>query len=696
MKELFSSLEKLFKAFGEVAHLPKWLINEITFYILLFGFLLTLLNLLWKLIKFVLLTRNQRILNRDLHPYFSNSDVERATRYYIPTKYQNVAPSEDDEPGRYYIASPKDQLIPLFLKKAFKFGEDDHKFYLILADAGMGKTTLMVNLYLAYKNQWKLPWHLKKHDIKLLPLGAPNILEKVKSIEEKGDTILLLDAFDEDIEALHDHDKRMKEILEVAKDFRKIVITSRTQFFPSKKEEPHETGYITYGDENKEIKFQKLYLSVFDDKDIKKYLRKRFSPFSRLQKKYYKAYKIIKKSPNLMVRPMLLSHIEDLVNSKPDFEFSYQIYEVLINKWIEREASKPGIKEKYGSKERYQELLYEFSHQLAIDLYENKENRGGYFIAKKEEFGKDTSLSLTDFEEDHLQLSEAEMRSKSLLNRNAIGQYKFSHKSVLEYFLAKEAVENVEFFMKFNFKGNDAAKNFISEMVFDNLLLPNLIKCSGSFSTRNTKSKPLNQLSKNDFGKIKTFTIKKIPDNLDIVYLSSLETLEELLIIDKDKYKLLYLLYSLFIRFWVLLDKLDNLDQLNLQGLLNQLKLRGLLDQLKLRGLLDQEFLDQQTLRHLRTLRVVRDQPHHRRLLKFLKRQGLEDKLDLIEQLELIDQIELIDQLSQQKSLVKLSQQDLIDLIDQRDQSENLIYINSYLRKIKWIENRLPHCKIFY
>ncbi|NDO49580.1 pentapeptide repeat-containing protein [Lachnospiraceae bacterium MD335] len=60
-----------------------------------------------------------------------------------------------------------------------------------------------------------------------------------------------------------------------------------------------------------------------------------------------------------------------------------------------------------------------------------------------------------------------EARSRSLLNRNADGIYKFAHKSILEYFLAKKAFQDLEFRKNItlsNFNGYDMAKTFLQEM----------------------------------------------------------------------------------------------------------------------------------------------------------------------------------------------------------------------------------------
>jgi hypothetical protein len=412
----------------------------------------------WLISKF-LFYNNRRRLSRDLHPFYTKAEIDKATRYYIPTKYQDTAPSQADEPSRSFIDSPKAKLIPMMLKTAFQ--QDDSRYYLILADSGMGKTTFMMNLFLAYKNQW--PWK-QKHDIRLLPLGHPQTLAEVEKIEDPKNTILLLDALDEDVEAVKDYKKRLGEILDKTWKFREVVITCRTQFFPSEVEEPSKTGYFRYGTDGGEHFFRKAYVSVFDDKDINRYLRKRFKFWQWKDRK--KARRIVQKSPNLMVRPMLLSHIQDLVGEEREYEYTYQIYEVLIQKWVERESNKPGIAEKYGSRENFQKLLLEFSQVLAVDIYENRGKRDGRLsIHKDEKLKTFEGLQLNDFETVEETWAESDWRTRSMLNRDADGFYKFSHKSILEYFIAKKALFNTAFFNKLNFIGFDATKIFFSEMI---------------------------------------------------------------------------------------------------------------------------------------------------------------------------------------------------------------------------------------
>lgn len=92
-----------------------------------------------------------------------------------------------------------------------------------------------------------------------------------------------------------------------------------------------------------------------------------------------------------------------------------------------------------------------------------------------------------------ISLKESQWRSRSLLNRNAEGYYKFSHKSVLEYFLAKEAIENPSFTGRLKFEGLDVARRFCEEMVFGKMLK----NSEGTFALLNIgKEQPFKQLNK--------------------------------------------------------------------------------------------------------------------------------------------------------------------------------------------------------
>jgi len=151
---------------------------------------------------------------------------------------------------------------------------------------------------------------------------------------------------------------------------------------------------------------------------------------------------------------MLLSYIDDLVSSKKNsYETRTDIYEVLILSWLNRESNK------YPEDKRYtfRSNLAFFSYELTRYVYENYEVNG-LFIP----FDKVEKLS----QEWEINLNKIELKSRSLLNRNAQGNYKFSHKSIFEFFLAylTYVTRNTN---KEDFKKTDKERNHIIKLEFN-------------------------------------------------------------------------------------------------------------------------------------------------------------------------------------------------------------------------------------
>ncbi|MCB0596907.1 MAG: hypothetical protein H6557_20665 [Lewinellaceae bacterium] len=188
---------------------------------------------------------------RDLKPQFDYPSVQQATGIFIPTQYQNASPARQDEPGfthKYVATQP---LIPFFIKTAFDEKVDSERFYLILADSGMGKTTFMINLYIQYHSFFNLH---RNHKMRLFRFSHPDTLKEIKAIktEDAKNTILLLDALDEDpnivskdpdVSDEEAFNKRVDEIIEASRNFCEVVITCRTQYFPGQEDDPYELKF---------------------------------------------------------------------------------------------------------------------------------------------------------------------------------------------------------------------------------------------------------------------------------------------------------------------------------------------------------------------------------------------------------------------------------------------------------------------
>ena len=166
--------ELLVKDYG----LPEFLAS----YALITVYVLSLLYLIFKSIKLsIKLIRKRRIkkiVNQDLHPFFTHKEVYNYTRFYIPQYFQNISPTESEDFGKIHAAAARSKLMPEFLKKGL-LSKSEIKYFMILSDTGMGKTAFLINLYIKYKSA-KQKINNVKYNIKLIPLGASNALEKIK------------------------------------------------------------------------------------------------------------------------------------------------------------------------------------------------------------------------------------------------------------------------------------------------------------------------------------------------------------------------------------------------------------------------------------------------------------------------------------------------------------------------------------
>ncbi|MEZ4777175.1 MAG: hypothetical protein R3D00_28625 [Bacteroidia bacterium] len=466
---------------------------------------------IWRLVVWGIRRHRQQRLKKDLHPYFLQSDIRNATQYYVPTHFQSNTPSHHNELIQANKVTARQKLIPFFLNFAFSPSHSEQRFYMVLAGSGMGKTTFLINLYMKYITQWFVRG--PRFNIHLLPLGYPNVIKRIEGIKDQENTILLLDGLDEDPRAVKDYKQRLGKILSKVQDFRVVVFTCRTQFFPSEEEEPRETGVVKFGIRQGYQTFAKLYLSPFSERDIEKYLNKKYGWFDYNKKQ--KAKTIIRQSPNLMVRPMILSYMDDLIQDGKKYEYTSHLYQELIGKWIDREAGRVPEERRV----KFREELYRFSREVALNIYRNRKHRNGLFIGESD---------IKQLAERHrIELEEIEMKSRSLLNRNALGQYKFAHKSILEYFLAAEATEDASFAASISYEGMDQARSFFDEICLSRNTLPlfHRSKNKGEFRIGDSENRDPASVIPQELKKITSLRFTEIRELDALRPLKSLRTL---------------------------------------------------------------------------------------------------------------------------------------------------------------------------
>ncbi len=353
--------------------------------------------------------RVNRLLSRSFgSELFSTEVVELSTRYYVPPNCTSVDPSFESEMRNLVVTEEAlFDVLDRFLDK-----HSSHRHLLLLADSGMGKSSCLLNYYV--RNQRR--FQRKRKRISIVPLGIPDADRHIQGIDAKRDTILFLDAFDEDTKAIKDHRARLRQLMELAGEFSRVLITCRTQFFLRDEEIPRETGVVRIeprrAGEGGVYEFQKLYISPLNDRQIDDFLRKRYSVWHWSRRRRAKA--LVQAVPLLSVRPMLLAYIPDLLESHIQISRPFELYEAMIDAWLERER-------RWVDKNS----LREFSEHLAVDLYCGREQRG----AERIHFDEMTRLTAGWA----MRLETWQLTGRSLLNRDAAGNFKFAHRSIMEY-----------------------------------------------------------------------------------------------------------------------------------------------------------------------------------------------------------------------------------------------------------------------
>ncbi len=370
---------------------------------------------LWAAIYPIWLEHKNRCLLKEKFsrgPY-DRATIEQSARYYIKPKCSNIDPTQEKELRHALLATRED----LFEKVDYFLDHDDTlRHLLVLADSGMGKTSFVLNYYTHNARRPKK----MRYRLALVPLGIKDADELIAGVPDKEDTVILLDAFDEDVKAVSDYHSRIKTLMDKCSKCKRVIITCRTQFFPRDEEIPVETGIARIGPrkagEKGTYEFWKLYLSPFDDRDVDQYLTKRYPIwFYHVRRR---ARKIVYKIPLLSIRPMLLAYLPDVVASAKNIRHSFQLYQVMIEAWLERES--PWCDKK---------VLRDFSEQLAVNIYLNREDRGMERIPPSElsKLAKEWGVSIDQWK----------IRVRSLLNRDPEGNCKFAHRSIMEHLFVR-------------------------------------------------------------------------------------------------------------------------------------------------------------------------------------------------------------------------------------------------------------------
>lgn len=178
------------------------------------------------------------------------------------------------------------------------------------------------------------------------------------------------------------------------------------------------------------------YLSLFDEHQVKGYLRKRFGNF--FQKRIYKipckkeqeANTATKCMDSLQFRPFLLAHIEDVMQAVRNGDNEFYIYQSLVETWLNREVNRLRKKKiEVSAQDLLQVCIWIAEYLTDNDTNTISIEKIGSFVHAPSAI----ELLVSHRENIIKGISKLDISSNSLLNKNSDGEFRFSHLTIREF-----------------------------------------------------------------------------------------------------------------------------------------------------------------------------------------------------------------------------------------------------------------------
>lgn len=373
--------------------------------------------------------------------------IQSLREFYVEPDCQLQNPEEYESGESSSGRTPVLNKINEFIKEERSYAETGNQLF-VLGDAGMGKTSLLVMLKVFHIARF---WPTK-HECCLMKLGNESLGE-IEKLKNKGETVLLLDALDEDPLSFNRIRERTVELLKATKNFWRVIITSRSAYLEGDPDELFgNPGWIMVDG----FRVQRIFLSFFSDQQVTVYLKNRFrKDRSNLEK----AKEVASKMHTLQLRPLLLSYIENLVESPyvASGWSEYNIFDALVNSWLIREERK--LKE-MDNDASARTLLSACLH-LAYRLHATPErNMNIYELEDMIERVPEMSG-----------LSALEIGGRSLLHRTTEGAYQFAHFSIQEFLCVMHAASGARVESEGAIRVTDLMLKFLAEVDLSNKTL---------------------------------------------------------------------------------------------------------------------------------------------------------------------------------------------------------------------------------
>jgi len=352
--------------------------------------------------------------------------------------------------------SKVDMRIPIeiksmeqYIKEWVRNGRTNHVS--ILGEYGSGKTTLCQkiahDLALVYKQDpisnripilinlrdYSKAMNLKQLITDLL-VNTHRIQNMTNSIfmkmNEAGKLVLIFDGFDEMAQKVNMNItvRNFEELAQTAiPENSKVILTCRTEYFRSNREEREilSSSEGKYIDLKNRPNFEIIHLKPFSLEKIKKFLEKvDFENAEINLDRIKETYNLFELSQRPVLLDMIVKSIPKLTEVGCAINAG-KLYQVYTDEWISRDIISGRT---ILSKEQKNDIVL----KLAFKLYTEGKTHIHFteipsMILK--EFGLDTRVEIDYYEHD--------LRTCTYLIRDDDGNYKFVHKSFMEYFIAK-------------------------------------------------------------------------------------------------------------------------------------------------------------------------------------------------------------------------------------------------------------------
>lgn len=349
------------------------------------------------------------------------------------------------------------------------------KLLAVLGDYGIGKTSFCYKFACDITGSDYVPVVVELKTV--MAEGWREVIQKeVRS--RVGDSpqspVLILDGFDE-LSRTFDKETVLKQIENLSattQEYKKVILTCRTQFFRSEEEEKrtlvqkilHRLGprSLAYP------RFERIYVSLFDDNQIRRYLDLCLGKTAS-EKFWNETVEVIFDVKDLARRPILIELIINDLDAVQNIEGKVtpcKIYYTVTERWLEREEQRlPQSIVLQHKEERIPKNIMMFMQELAYWMF-TKEKDHLHFNTLRDAIDKYFDNETKRMLRLSLDNLDYQIRTCSFLSRNeAEGYYAFAHRSFVEYFVARKIAREIPQDKAQKIKITDETALFVSELI---------------------------------------------------------------------------------------------------------------------------------------------------------------------------------------------------------------------------------------